>query len=593
MKEYICMKKKTIYFVIFMLFAFVLAGCGGTPENDWLQAPDWSRSQWVGNTSSADGSPFVIDDLTKQTFFFFSSPEESAVPYVRAFDEGMNLLWESNLTHQNSYAAQMQIELHDNLLSLFWIDSYKLYYASMTLEGKILQDATLLSGDLNVSRLDTVYVDGDYMIWFSGTKSHPGIYQLTSAENYQNPQLIAQDGYQPVFRKDAKDNIHAIYVSYGNGLTVPTIFYTSSINQSLGENRQEIARIQIPQTAIFYGPWFGIEDNQAYVFWSQKITTGMTAGTKDTKFISFSLDTLHKENPQDVFSPYEYNLPYDYESSSELITGNRFDMSLPTSIAGGYQSFDHMQTNKVHASELALIVETNIKYKWRNESFQSAILYYDEGQATSYQLLTFTSFNTRDALVTTDSNGYMHATWAENNSALGNTVYYASTNPTTIKNLGNLTWNDYQTMFVEVIFEILAGIAISPLVGAVYMIAPLLIIVITPFLRKFRNEKLSLLGTLITLGIAILVYESIKTATLPGYETFVPLSPWIRNISYTTGLFLQKAVPTVLFLFSALIAWSLTYYRKTKNAVNFIMLYVGINVVTSMMIYGLLFYYAA
>ena len=594
MKDYDFMKKRILLIAVLVLVSLALVGCGEFPQNDWLQAPAWSRSQWVGNTLGSDDVPFVVDDATQNIYFFLSSPdEEIATSNVRAFDQEMNFLWETHLNHKNEYSNQMRIILQDDFLFMFWIDGYSLFQASMTTDGNVVMDARELSGDMNASRIDVIETDeGSILLWFSGNKSNPGIYQLTSEDDFTEIEQIYENGYQPFLRKDVDGNVHAVFLSYENGLTLPTIYYSSSVEEDIGSSLHEIKKIKISNTTVFYGPWIGIENDQAYIFWSEKITTGMTAGTKKTHYVTLDLNSQEMSKDFDVKMPYEYSLPYEYESSSELVTGARFDMAAPASIAGGYVTFDHMQTNTTPASELALIAEAKMKYKWRNESFQSAILYYDEGVPTSYQLLTFTSYDSRDVNILSDENGIMHASWTENNSENGTTVYYATTNPVTVAALANLNLDDYKTMAAEVVFEVLAGIAISPLVGAIYLIAPLLIVAITSFMRKLRNEKLNIVGTIVSLGVAILAYESIKMATLPGYETFIPFSPWIRDISYSMGLFLQKAVPVALFAFAAFVGWWFTYHRSAKNALNFIMLYVGTNVILSMMLYGLLLYYA-
>ncbi len=139
--------------------------------------------------------------------------------------------------------------------------------------------------------------------------------------------------------------------------------------------------------------------------------------------------------------------------------------------------------------------------------------------------------------------------------------------------LETLDWGDYKTMFAETMFEVLAGVAISPLVGAIYMIGPLLLVSITTFLRRSKNNTWRVIGTIVSLLLSILIYESIKISTLPGYETFVPFSPWIRDISYSTGLILQKIVPVILFVIAALIAWFFTYRKSANSALNFIMIY--------------------
>ena len=590
------MKKKLALIAMLLVLMFALTSCEEVPQNDWLQAPDWSRSQFVGVTASADGVPFLVDEETDTVYFLMATADEDqSISYVRAFDADMNLVWETQFSHMNTHVSQMHMSFDEDSLDIFWIDGYSLYYGKMSKNGDVLIEAEKISDDLTIARMDVVNVDDDVLLWASGNKSHLGVYEFTNADNFSSYRTIFENGYQPYLRKDINDHVHAVFLSYEDGLTLPTFYYSSSVNGQLGDEIVQITRVKIGSTSVFYGPWIGVEDDMVYLFWSEKITTGMTAGMKNTYYMTFDMNTLEASQKEEVYVPYEYNLPFNYEfldNDDHLRSGERYDMNESYEIAGGYVTFDHMQTNTSAAHELALITEANVKYKWRNENYQAAIQYYDNGVATSYQLLTFTSYDTHDVLVSSDSDNYLHAVWTEDNTPVGHSVYYATTAPETVAVLSELGWNDYRTIFAETIFEVLAGIAISPLVGAIYMVAPLLIVAITSFLRKFSNPKLKTIGTIVSLVIAIAAYETIKPATLPGYETFIPFSPWIRDISYSTGLILQKLVPIVLGLIAILVGWWFTYKRSNENAINFIMLYVATNVILSMMIYGLLLYYA-
>ena len=589
------MKKKIIFITILLVLSFALSSCDEIPQNDWLQAPDWSRSQFVGVTASADGVPFVVDEKTDRVYFLMATADEDqSIAYVRAFDREMNLDWETKFEHENTHISQMHMAFDGDALDLFWIDGYSLYYGKLALDGTVLMEAEKISSDLTIARLDVVDVNDEVLIWASGNKSHLGVYEFSSSDDFGSYKTVFEQGYQPYLRKDLNGNVHAVLLSYEKGLTLPTFYYSSSVNGKLGDEIIEITKQKIGSTSVFYGPWIGVEDEMVYLFWSEKITTGMTAGTKNTYYLTFDMNSLDVSEKEKVAIPYEYNLPYDYQflSDDDLKSGDRYDMSQPYEVAGGFVTFDHMQTNVSAAHELALIAEANVKYKWRNENYQAAIQYYNDGVATSYQLLTFTSYDTHDVSVCSDSANYLHAVWTEDNSPMGHSVYYATTDPETVDVLADLSWSDYQVILSEMVFEVLAGIAISPLVGAIFLVAPLLAIALTTFLRRFSNPKMRLIGTIVSIGIAVLAYETIKPATLPGYETFIPFSPWIRDIPYSVGLALQKLVPIAISIIAILVGWWFTYKRSNDNAINFVLLYVGTNVILSMMIYGLLLYYA-
>lgn len=588
------MKKTYGLIAIVLMLTMVLSGCGDLPENDWLQAPDWSRSEWVGNTANVDGAPFVMDEDSDETFFLMASTEANQMQgMVRAFDATMNLVWETRFEHVNSHVSEMRIVLQGDVLHTFWVDGFDLFYGSMTTDGEILREARMISGELSIARLDVVSTDDDeVLVWASGNKSHEGIYQISSADDFVEFELLSEIGFQPRLRKDSNGDVHAIFISYADGLTKPKFYYDSSRDGELGNAFEAIAEVRVGSTSVFYGPWIGVEDELVYVFWAEKITTGMTAGMKNTFYLTMDMNTLAVSEEQKLSAPYNYQLPYDVEPEGMLISGNRFDLNAPADVAGGYVTFDHMQTNVSAADELALIAEVEAKYKWRNENYQVAIEYFDEGVAESYQLLTFTSYDSHDVFLRADADGYLHASWTEDNSMMGHTVYYATTEPSKVAVFSELDWTDYRTMAAEIVFEVLAGVAISPLVGAIYMVAPLLIVAVTSFLRRAQGKQMRLLGTLVSLGLAIVAYETIKPATLPGYDTFVPFSPWIRNISVQMGMILQKGVPILIGLIAAFVGWWFTYQKSNQNAINFIMLYVATNVILSMMLYGLLLYYA-
>ena len=159
-----------------------------------------------------------------------------------------------------------------------------------------------------------------------------------------------------------------------------------------------------------------------------------------------------------------------------------------------------------------------------------------------------------------------------------------------VKALAGVTWGDLVRITRETVFGLLSGAVLSPIVVLLWMIAPLIIIFLTSFLRRKDDDKLTGIGTIISLLLAGAVYWAGKLLTVPGISQFVPFSAWIPAIPTWLQAPLQIGVPLAITILAINVAWRFTYRRQLASLLYFASLFAAVDGVLTMAIYGFLFY---
>jgi hypothetical protein len=210
------------------------------------------------------------------------------------------------------------------------------------------------------------------------------------------------------------------------------------------------------------------------------------------------------------------------------------------------------------------------------------------GLPTSYQLLSFTQQSSTDPTVVSDEEGRLYTTWLESGDVARFDVYFASTSPDIQRTFKPVTADDVTQLSAATIFGLLTGILLAPIAAMIWLVVPIITIPLTSIFRR-GEQTLRSPGTILSLVIAIIVFQIIKIASLPAITDYVPFSAWLP-LPDLLKVPLQISVPILIMIGALLISWNFTYRRNSNSPLFFMLLYIAIDALLTMAIYGVLFY---
>lgn len=567
--------------LLFLLFT--LAACTGPVENVWLDAPGWKRGQLIGETGLSNPASLALDEQGRLYLLLVDAAQNGVRPRVAALDRTLSVLWQRPLDVEFSRVDLPRIVWDGERLQLFWLSDGNLYSAAMDTSGAVVSTPDPLVAEGELDSYDVSVGDrGRISLWYAGSRREPGLYALRLDGDASQPVLVDEEGIEPRVRYDHDGNLHALWIRYPLGAS-QSVFYYGSYPQGEAEpgRQTEVAAPSISLTSTFQGPYFGIDEAHAYVFWSVLVRTGPQAGASETNFVSLPLgQPAQATRPQPLFVPSSSDLPYESAEETPLRAGPR----VPLTGAGGSVPLG-LESNPFVARELVVAARASIAFELRRQATQATLLYFRDGRPTAYQLLNFSPSSTGSPYVRSDDAGYLYATWLERAEERGFLVYLGSTAPDVLDTLDRLTLPDVGRMAAETIFGMLAGAALSPFVGILWLIGPLLALGLTSFLRR-ESEGTIAAGSLLSLVLALVIYWAVKLSTLPGATDYVPFSASIPIVPQWMEAPLRWGVMLTIMIVSLLTAWHFTYRRKTQSALYFLLIYVGVDSVLSLAIYG-------
>lgn len=575
--------------VVGFLLVLTLAACSGPPEGAWLNAPGWGRAQLFGQSSIPDPAPVALDGEGNIYTIFATQWEENQTLSVLKVDRDVNQVWESQLNADLIRPDQPYIAWDGDNLRIFWIDRERLYTATMDGAGQIVFGPHLLSGEETAS--DYAVASGDerqIAIWFGGTALNPGVFAVDPKAPDSAPRLVDADGYRPQLRFDAGGDLHAIWLHHPPGVVDATVFYGQFKGATEIDDGISLVSFTVGFTSGLEGPSLGVDGERVYVLWSILVRTGPAAGSATTSYISFPLGQPQQATtPQDLYVPAHYDLAYD-----DALTGNLLQAGPRVSLdQGGSRTAPlDMWTDQIPQRELVIAARAIVAYELRKQASQAMLIYFQDGQASTYQLLSFSRSGTRAPYVRSDAEGHLYATWMETGAEESRFVaYLAGTAPDVHAALNQTSLRDVGRMLSETIFGLLAGAVLSPFVGVLWLVAPVIVLAATSFLRHDDERTISP-GSAVSLLLALGAYWAVKIGTLPGIGEHVPFSGWIPIIPHWLDFPLRYGVLILIAIAALIVAWRFTYRRQAHSALNFMLIYTAVDSVLSMAIYGSIVY---
>ena len=592
------MKKnlRQFFLLAVILMTFSLSACSSVEEHIWLKSLGWSRGLLLGETAYKDPVPIAITQSGEQFFLLVERDElgDSSYFRVKAFSPDAELLWDQRLDELDLDAPEaiqlfwLQEELH-----LFWIDDQQLYTLTMDARGNLLDDPTLLSGSDVVGSFSVAVGAGEEpILFYAGTTHTPGVYALTSFDESQPKRTVDPDGVRVQVRYGQDGRLHAGWLRYPPGYGTSQIVYADSLQEDGWDIADAVVvhEIATGPSNVIEGPVFGVDEGDIYFFWSVTIRSGLEAGKITAEYLSFShADGRLAGRPEALTMPaLSTSLTQEEFADGVLLAGERVDLR-----NGGLPRTPDVQEIGVDrrvTGELAFAFQSSTQHLWRKAKKQVNVAYFAEGQPTSYQPLSYTTTISSTPFIISDESGYVYITWLEKLETDRYTVYFASTSPNIEVALGRSSADEILRVLGEVVFGMLVGILMAPITGAVWMLAPVLVLVITSPLRKLSSERVRKMMVFASLILAIAAYWASKFAVLPGISSYVPFSAWVPEMPLLLGNFLQWFVPIVFSLFALIVAWHYTFRQSNESTLYFLLVYIGVDALLTSSVYAVLIF---
>ncbi len=592
------MKVRTNRWILIGLFLpmfLLLTSCSGPDEHIWLKSPGWSRAVFLGNTTLNDPVPMTLDHEGQIYFVLLSSNADRTESFfdVIALDVNGLPLWEQNLGEINLTRPDTpQIIWEDGHLRLFWLDNESLYTLALDAEGNPLGAATLLSADIVVGSYSVALDDsGGHTLWFAGPRNNPGAYALSSSD--ENGEIISIDpeGIRIQIRYDHENNLHAAWLQYPLGYGRSQLLYGQygADTDIAAVTPQIVHELAVGPSNGLDGPVMGIDTDNIYVFWTVVIRTGLSAGGIETSYLHFP-----PGEPAQSGLPQKINAPSDYSSEFEFISGSIFNTGervvLPSVSGFRTTELEEIMPNSSQAGELAIIFRSPMQYLWRKVRDQVNMVYFAQGEPTSYQPLSFTTELSTSPNLMNSAEHDLYATWLEKIEDDWYAVYFASTSPAIDETLSHSTGRELGRVFAQVAFGMLVGILMAPIAAGILMLAPLTILFIFSPLRKLGSERTQNIFSVISILLGIIAVWMGKLVMLPDMLSYVPFSAWIPEIPFALAEILRLGLPIFFSLLAIFVAWFYTYRQSNKSTLYFILIYVGVDSALTTAIYAVLIY---
>ena len=566
---------------LLLLVGITLSACSVSGDPLWLDAPSWGRALFVADIPENMPYGVVLGEQDETFFAFPVRVGDAYLAHVVGIDEDLQIMWEQELEVDLPRPTRLEMLRTDHALEIFWVGGGHLYIFQASTTGESISSQEPLSAPFAIDTFDVaVSEDGMQIIFAAGSEDDPGMYARTESEWI----LLDPLGLAPQLTFDRQGILHAIWwhderIEGDNG-----VYYAAYPDGIVMEAAElEITEISLNPADGIEGPVFGIEGETGYVFWTQLVRTGLRAGTIEAHYFTFALADPVGSLHEDVLRvPEGYGYDYAPFAQGEYRAGFRY--SWPPGELNGTSKITDISVVDSGDQEMAVALRARVSYLRRKEEAQVAVLYLDEGRPTSYQLLSFSMGNSSSPQIRSDELGYLTVAWLEHASSEGAQIYLSSTEPTRQAALTRVTWTDYENALINTLFGMVSGIVLIPF-ALIWFVLPVIVVFLTSRLRK-DSQDLGSTGEIISLLLVMGSYWIGRQLILPGMWTHVPFSAWWPMLPEAIEQTLRWVVPFLIALVSLVISWKNTYERGQRSFIYLVLLYMALDAVITMAIYG-------
>jgi len=577
---------------ITLLLGILLTSCSGLEEHLWLQSPGWSRAAFIGGTSTSSPVPMLLTADGDVFTLLSETDHETSTSTLNLvhFETKPGTRFAIPVDIPIHLPKQLDLVWEDSDLRLYWIDRESLYTARISTSGSVLEDPVLLSGSESAGSFSlALFPDGQTSLWFAGTRAAPGVYMLNVADG-DTPVQIDEQGIRIQTMVDQTGTLHAGWVHYPYGYEATQIRYAAYEPGTPPETVQvqQVQRMQLGPTTTLDDFALGLDEEEIYFFWTTVVHSGLESGMTRSLYLDFPIGQVIPDGlPQEIWVPTVYKLDFR-DMPGGFDVGQR--ISLSSLDFPATNELQDISTNPVVHDETAVVFRSPAQHLWRKTRLQVNLVYMRDGEPFAYQPLSFTPTTSSFPNIVSNANNNLYVTWLEKQENNRYSVYLASTEPAMVAALDVLTLKEVGNIALQSAFGMLIGALLAPIAAAVWMIAPLLVLLLFSPLGRIRSEKASNVVTVISLVVAVGLVWYTKLAVFPAMFDYVPFSAWIPDIPKTAGLVLQVFVPVITLIVSSIVAWHYTFRRGNYSSLYFILIYIGIDAMFTTSIYAVLIY---
>jgi hypothetical protein len=559
------------------LLLIALLGSRGPADALWLLAPGWSRARLVGNTRLQEAVPIALDDAGR-IYLFIAPPDAS--PQIVALSRAAETLWTAPLDLPSAQINSPRLAWDGRAVVLLWLGDQHLYAVRVDSLGVIADPPAVLSGPIAVDSFALASdAHGRLAIWFGGSRQAPGLYALPTGYLGGPAVPIDQAGFQPVLHFDGAGGLHALWVRDNESDSRSTRVYYAAYPDGVARPEQSrlVTTIDGRRVGVdLEGPSFGLDSAYGYMIWKVIVRAGAFM-----QYAAFPLsDPARISEVRALGVPGSAALSYAAPPADGLQAGPRVPLApnLAANSPGGLAISAGLDP------ELALVCEKQIEHKNRQSVNQVCAVFFRDGAPAGYQLLSFAPNGSFTPALTSDRTRYLYATWRQLQPP-GFGVYVASTAPDMSQALAGLTGGDVARVTVDTVFGMLTGAIFAPLFALLWLIAPLIALGVTWFVRR-GAEGFTHWGVLASLAVALAAYWIAKLTSFENHLGYVPFSEWVPIIPSWLALPLRIAVPALIAAGGLRIAWRYTYQVGRRSALLFVLIYAGVDALLTAAIYG-------
>jgi len=580
-----------LFGVIFL--AGMISGCSSTAQEKlWVRSESWSRAVRLGETHLVAPVPSTVTpsgEVISMLFPRIEGNEDKYQPEIVLLSEKGTIRDRILVDLEVSRPVDASILLSNGRLSLFWLEGDQLRSIELGLDGSLLSDIRILTGETQVSEFNLDSTSNGYVISCSGGRDHPGVFLLLGDLDHLERVDLDSQGLRIKQYIDALGQLHLGWFRYPFNYGDFGIYYLQSdLNDVNPQDKVLIHSLNITPAIRITGPALGFDQELVYFIWSKSIVSGLDVGVQTTYLQYFPAG-----HPDKVRPPMRMTIPATQILDEEPVFGEYFQVGDRVLMGGAFPRSSYLDNVSVLPGgypELAIAFRSNSEFKWRDIRSQVNVAYITDGLLTSYQPISYTSTESNFPRLFQDQDQNLYISWLEKDSP-NFYVYLATTDPAKRQIMDEVSSADYFYLIAEGLFGVLAGVVLSPFAAAAWGGAGLLAFVFNLILSQFNKPVLRKIGEFLSIIGGIYIFWWFKLATLPGIlEDYVPFSAWIPHIPDYLDQALIYGVPVLIGLTALTVAWSKTYRKDSGSAINFHLLYAATDALLSCAVYGILIY---
>ena len=577
-------EKRFLFVLACILLVLVFTACGAAEQRGAKASADWSRGiPLEGNSMGSVGLAVGDEDASVHLVWPVGAGEGERIHYLH-LDQSGDPIVTKDLAFPGQLRNTRLLPAGGENTHLFWASrsssetGWQLWHALLKSDGDLAGELTRVSfdegevGDYTAASDNT---GGAVIAWESGNQADLHLLHMNQdGEVLSRPVTLTSQGESPNLRVDPEGNIHLVWLS-GTSFMYAEI----PLDDLRADSGVPVAGITIGTGDSLTGPVLGLSDGWVYVFWSILSQSGLEAGTAHTEFAAFPSGMPGSSQSKPIWILPAEEQPYiPYRGSLSLTQY----VEPPKAANESTDFIMHPAAMTGINPELAVAVSAQQQLRM-NAQMQIVVLLFEDGRYRGYTLASKTGQISDKPVLSVDNSGNLYLGWQE--GASKQDIYYATTEPEAVAALDGLSMGDFVYAVLEGGMESLVGLAFMPFLGFGWLLPGLIVIGIWKLFKD--EESVTQPSSWPVLIIAIIIYYSIKTITLPTIATYVPFSAWIY-IPADWELPLRIGVPITIFAISLFVAHKVSV-KYSDSAVLFYVVLGLTDALLTLAIYGVNF----